>query len=97
MQNGGESFANIGVENSGGTKIFSVSGHVERPGNYEIPMGMPFKTLLELSGTAVPALRVADRIRRTYSQRTTKFSGYSSTCRPRYRLTAMRLTLTRIL
>jgi len=44
------SFANIGVENSGGTKIFSVSGHVERPGNYEIPMGMPFKTLLELSG-----------------------------------------------
>ena len=50
IQNGGESFANIGVENSGGTKIFSVSGHVERPGNYEIPMGMPFKTLLELSG-----------------------------------------------
>ena len=50
IQNGGESFANIGVENSGGTKIFSVSGHVERPGNYEIPMGMPFKNLLELSG-----------------------------------------------
>ena len=50
MQNGGESFANIGVENSGGTKIFSVSGHIEKPGNYEIPMGMPFKTLLELSG-----------------------------------------------
>jgi len=50
IQNGGESFANIGVENSGGTKIFSVSGHVENPGNYEIPLGMPFNELLELAG-----------------------------------------------
>jgi len=50
MENGGEKFANIGVENSGGTKIFSVSGHVEKPGNYEIPLGMPFSELLELAG-----------------------------------------------
>ena len=34
-------------EGSGGTAQFSVSGHVEKPGNYELPMGIPFKTLLE--------------------------------------------------
>jgi len=50
MENGGEKFAKIGVENSGGTKIFSVSGHVVKPGNYEIPLGMPFSELLELAG-----------------------------------------------
>lgn len=46
----GEWFRDIGVENSGGTKIFSVSGHVENPGNFEIPMGTPFKELLEMAG-----------------------------------------------
>ena len=46
----GEWFRDIGVENSGGTKIFSVSGHVENPGNFEIPMGTPFKDLLEMAG-----------------------------------------------
>ena len=43
-------FAALGPENSGGTALFSVSGHVEKPGNYELPMGMPFKDLLELCG-----------------------------------------------
>ncbi len=38
----GEWFRDIGVPNSGGTKIFSVSGHVENPGNFEIPMGTPY-------------------------------------------------------
>lgn len=36
--------------NNGGCKIFSVSGHVEKPGNYEIPLGTPFTTLLKLAG-----------------------------------------------
>ena len=50
MRKGGAWFAGLGKPNAGGTKIFSVSGHVERPGNYEIPMGTPFKDLLELAG-----------------------------------------------
>jgi NADH-quinone oxidoreductase subunit F len=40
----------MGKPTSGGTKIFSVSGHVARPGNYEIPMGTPFSDLLALAG-----------------------------------------------
>ena len=40
----------MGVEKSGGTKCFSVSGHVNKPGNYEVPLGMPFSELLELAG-----------------------------------------------
>lgn len=48
--NGGKWFADLGKPNNGGTKIFSVSGHVEKPGNFEIPMGTPFKDLLELAG-----------------------------------------------
>ncbi len=47
LRNGAAWFAGLGPENSGGTALFSVSGHVERPGNYELPMGIPFKDLLE--------------------------------------------------
>ena len=47
---GGENFLGMGKPNNGGTKLFSVSGHVNRPGNYEIPLGTPFSTLLELAG-----------------------------------------------
>jgi len=50
MQHGGQAFQDLGVANSGGTKLFSVSGHVERPGNYEVRMGMPFSELLALAG-----------------------------------------------
>ena len=50
IRNGGEAFLNVGKPNNGGTKLFSISGDVERPGNYEIPMGTPFPTLLELAG-----------------------------------------------
>ncbi|NBD21313.1 NADH-quinone oxidoreductase subunit NuoF [Aquabacterium fontiphilum] len=50
IRNGGEAFLNVGKPNNGGTKLFSISGDVERPGNYEIPMGTPFATLLELAG-----------------------------------------------
>lgn len=47
---GGENFLGLGKPNNGGTKLFSVSGHVNRPGNYEVPLGTPFSTLLELAG-----------------------------------------------
>ena len=47
---GADWFRELGVENSGGTAQFSVSGHVENPGNYELPMGIPFKDLLSICG-----------------------------------------------
>ena len=50
MEKGGEWFLGLGKPNNGGTKCFSVSGHVNKPGNFEVPMGIPFKTLLELAG-----------------------------------------------
>ncbi|MEA5097891.1 MAG: NADH-quinone oxidoreductase subunit NuoF [Burkholderiaceae bacterium] len=50
MQMGGENFAALGKGNSGGTKIFSISGDVALPGNYEVPLGTPFAKLLELAG-----------------------------------------------
>jgi NADH-quinone oxidoreductase subunit F len=48
--NGGEAYLNLGRPNNGGTKIFSVSGDVERPGNYEVRLGTPFAQLLEMAG-----------------------------------------------
>jgi NADH-quinone oxidoreductase subunit F len=50
MRNGGEWFLELGKPNNGGPKIFSVSGHVNSPGNFEIPLGTPFSKLLEMSG-----------------------------------------------
>lgn len=50
IRKGAAWFSEIGVPNSGGTKIFSVSGHVNRPGNYEVPLGIPFTDLLDLAG-----------------------------------------------
>ena len=50
LLNGGQWFLNIGKPNNGGPKLFSVSGHVNRPGNYEVPLGTPFAELLELAG-----------------------------------------------
>jgi NADH-quinone oxidoreductase subunit F len=50
LQNGGKWFLDIGIPNNGGSKLFSVSGHVNKPGNYEIPMGTPFAELLEMAG-----------------------------------------------
>jgi NADH-quinone oxidoreductase subunit F len=48
--NGGEAFVELGRPNNGGTKIFSVSGDVERPGNYEVRLGTPFAKLLAMAG-----------------------------------------------
>ncbi len=50
IRHGGAAYLEVGKPNNGGTKIFSMSGDVERPGNYEVPMGTPFATLLELAG-----------------------------------------------
>ena len=50
IRNGGQAYLEIGKPNNGGTKIFSVVGDVEMPGNYEVPLGTPFTKLLELAG-----------------------------------------------
>ncbi len=50
IRNGGQAYLEVGKPNNGGTKVFSVSGDVNRPGNYEIPLGTPFAKLLELAG-----------------------------------------------
>ncbi|MDX2419430.1 MAG: NADH-quinone oxidoreductase subunit NuoF [Xanthomonadales bacterium] len=50
MRNGGQWFLDIGKPNNGGPKVFSVSGHVNKPGNYEVPLGTPFSELLEMAG-----------------------------------------------
>lgn len=50
MRNGADWFLEIGKPNNGGPKVFSVSGHVNKPGNFEIPLGTPFSELLEMAG-----------------------------------------------
>ncbi|MFQ5470373.1 MAG: NADH-quinone oxidoreductase subunit NuoF [Gammaproteobacteria bacterium] len=50
MRNGADWFLNLGKPNNGGAKIFCMSGHINKPGNYEINMGTPFRELLELAG-----------------------------------------------
>lgn len=50
IRNGGQAYLETGRPNNGGTKIFSVSGDVNLPGNYEVPLGTPFAELLELAG-----------------------------------------------
>ncbi|RZS58476.1 NADH-quinone oxidoreductase subunit NuoF [Sphaerotilus mobilis] len=50
IRNGGAAYLACGKPNNGGTKIFSMVGDVERPGNYEIPLGTSFAQLLEMAG-----------------------------------------------
>jgi NADH-quinone oxidoreductase subunit F len=47
VNNGADWFRSIGTEKAPGTKVFTISGKVERPGNYELPMGTPMRVLLE--------------------------------------------------
>ena len=54
LREGGAAFATIGTEGSAGPKLFCVSGHVRRPGIYEVPFGTTLRALLELAG-GVPA------------------------------------------
>jgi NADH-quinone oxidoreductase subunit F len=46
ITHGADEYRKIGTEHSTGTKVFCVSGHVQRPGNYELPMGVTFRELL---------------------------------------------------
>lgn len=50
LEKGAEWFLGLGKPNNGGTKIFCVTGHVNNPGNFEIPLGAPFRELLEMAG-----------------------------------------------
>jgi len=50
LEKGGQWHLEHGIANNGGFKIFCVSGHVNKPGNYEVPLGTPFMELLELAG-----------------------------------------------
>ncbi len=50
LRGGADWFKDMGVEGSGGEKLFSVSGHLNNPGNFEVPMGLPFKDLIEMAG-----------------------------------------------
>lgn len=50
LEKGADWFLKLGKPNNGGTKCFSVTGHVNQPGNYEVPLGIPFKKLLEIAG-----------------------------------------------
>ncbi len=90
IRNGAKWFADLGVQGSGGTAIFSVSGHVEKPGNYELPLGIPFKELLDIAGgvrggrklkavipggSSVPVLRAEDIMDLTMDFDTLKKAG----------------------
>jgi NADH-quinone oxidoreductase subunit F len=58
LERGGESYGSIGVERTGtGTRVFCLSGHVAKPGNYELDMGTPLRTLIEELGGGVPGER----------------------------------------
>jgi NADH-quinone oxidoreductase subunit F len=50
MRRGADWFLKLGKPNNGGPKVFSVSGHVNKPGNFEVPLGTPFSDLLEMAG-----------------------------------------------
>ena len=54
IENGGAWFASIGTDKSTGTKIYSISGKVVRPGNYEAPMGTAARELIEVYAGGVP-------------------------------------------
>ncbi|NLE44010.1 MAG: NADH-quinone oxidoreductase subunit NuoF [Chloroflexi bacterium] len=47
VNRGADWFKSIGTERSTGTKLFCISGHVRRPGNYELPLGVPLRTIFE--------------------------------------------------
>jgi NADH-quinone oxidoreductase subunit F len=51
---GGEAYANLGTPKNGGTRLYSISGHVNRPGIYELPLGFPLRRLIEEVAGGVP-------------------------------------------
>jgi NADH-quinone oxidoreductase subunit F len=58
LEKGGQWFLSQGKPNNGGYKIFSVTGHVNRPGNYEVPLGTPFSILLDKAGGLLPGRKL---------------------------------------
>ncbi|MBP7712890.1 MAG: NADH-quinone oxidoreductase subunit NuoF [Gammaproteobacteria bacterium] len=58
LRKGGEWFASLGTASAGGEKVFSISGHVERPGNFEVPLGIPFRELLAVAGGVLGGRRL---------------------------------------
>jgi len=54
LEKGAEWFASVGTERSKGYKIVSVSGHVQKPGNYEVPVGTPVREIIEIAGGLRP-------------------------------------------
>lgn len=58
LEHGGEWFMQLGTPNNGGTKCFCVSGHVQNPKNMEVPLGTPFKTILEMAGGLFPGRKL---------------------------------------
>jgi NADH-quinone oxidoreductase subunit F len=60
--NGAAWYRQFGTEKSPGTKIFCLSGHVARPGNYELPLGVPLRHLIEECGGGVPGGRAIKAI-----------------------------------
>jgi NADH-quinone oxidoreductase subunit F len=57
VMNGAPWYRQFGTEKSPGTKIFCLSGHIARPGNYELPLGVPLRVLIEDCGGGVPGGR----------------------------------------
>jgi NADH-quinone oxidoreductase subunit F len=57
LEHGWEWFAAAGTERSKGYKIVSVSGHVQKPGNYEVPLGTPVREIIEIAGGLRPGRR----------------------------------------
>jgi NADH-quinone oxidoreductase subunit F len=58
LENGAEWFAAVGTERSKGYKVISISGHVQKPGNYEVPLGTPVRELIEIAGGLRPGRKV---------------------------------------
>lgn len=54
VNNGGVAYASIGPDTSAGTRLISLSGHINKPGNYEIVMGMPWRELIYDLGGGIP-------------------------------------------
>lgn len=50
LENGPKWYADFGTEKSPGTLIFSISGHVNKPGNYELPLGISFQEVIDVAG-----------------------------------------------
>ncbi len=59
LKRGSQWFASVGTERSKGYKIVSISGHVRKPGNYEVPLGTPVRELLEIAGGLRPGRTLA--------------------------------------